>query len=365
MRRLNRDLIHARYGPRPRRRNKRNWGAPQWGSGRHQNSALSGSGLAAALGGLLAREDADWEGSSPRRPDRRPPPPRWLRSAPRMAGVFVACALLAGGVTWLWQQGWVASAGQAVVSWLTDTSGQEGLAVHEVLVKGRNHASYAEIAAAVGVRKGEPILGFDPDAARRRLEALPWIRRAVVERRMPATIFIALTEREPMALWQRDGRLSLVDSNAEIIEGAGVERFTETLPLLVGDAAPVAWPALETILATQPALAQRVKAAVRVAGRRWNLRLDSGIDIRLPEEGVAEAWARLAELDEEHRLLDRAVVAVDLRLPDRLVLERGDPATNAFSPAAGQGASVPGPASGTGTDQGAAPSVLPQSARSD
>ena len=74
------------------------------------------------------------------------------------------------------------------------------------------------------------------------------------------------------------------------------------------------------MLASEPELAARVTAAIRVGGRRWNLRIDDIIDVLLPEESAETAWSRLAELERANALLKRDVQTVDLRLPDRLVL---------------------------------------------
>jgi len=74
------------------------------------------------------------------------------------------------------------------------------------------------------------------------------------------------------------------------------------------------------MLATEPDLAAHVAAAVRVGGRRWNLRLDSNVDIALPEDDPTAGWRRLAQLERSDGILEREIQAVDLRLPDRLVL---------------------------------------------
>ena len=65
----------------------------------------------------------------------------------------------------------------------------------------------------------------------------------------------------------------------------------------------------------------RVKAAVRSGGRRWNLRMDNGIDIRLPETDAFIAWDRLAKYEAQHKLLARDIGSIDLRLPDRVVVK--------------------------------------------
>ena len=72
-----------------------------------------------------------------------------------------------------------------------------------------------------------------------------------------------------------------------------------------------------------------MRASILVAQRRWNLRLTNGIDVRLPEGDVAPALDRLVALDREKKLLSRDIVAVDLRLPDRVTVRLSDAAAQA------------------------------------
>src|SRR5690606_35812695 len=98
------------------------------------------------------------------------------------------------------------------------------------------------------------------------------------------------------------------------------------LPIIVGATAPQNAPALFAILATEPELSKRVRAATWVDDRRWTLRLDNGVDVHLPADRPQAAWARLARLDREQQILARDIVAIDLRLDDRLIVELGDDA---------------------------------------
>ena len=63
-----------------------------------------------------------------------------------------------------------------------------------------------------------------------------------------------------------------------------------------------------------------VTASVRVGDRRWNIELDNGIDVALPEKNAESAWHHLAALDRSDKLLARNVQVIDMRLPDRVVL---------------------------------------------
>jgi cell division protein FtsQ len=98
-----------------------------------------------------------------------------------------------------------------------------------------------------------------------------------------------------------------------------LDRFAK-LPLVVGEGAARHAAELLDMLATEPELGARVSAAIRVGDRRWNLRIDNTIDVLLPADAPAGAWAQLARLERSSAILKRDVQTVDVRLPDRLVL---------------------------------------------
>ncbi|MGH7002026.1 MAG: cell division protein FtsQ/DivIB, partial [Stellaceae bacterium] len=155
--------------------------------------------------------------------------------------------------------------------------------------------------------------------AQARLQALPWIRRADVERQLPDTLFVRLTEREPFAFWQRNGALSLIDRDGTVIPTDNLAQYGPRI-VLVGDDAPARATALIDMLATEPALARRVNAAVLYGSGRWTLRFDTGVQVALPEAAAPAAWHRLAGLEAQEQILERNIAAIDLRLPDRMVV---------------------------------------------
>ena len=205
-----------------------------------------------------------------------------------------------------------------------------GLAVGEVMVEGRRNTPLELVRAALGVERGDAILALDLAAARARLEALPWVETAHVERRLPGTLVVRLTERRPFAIWQNEGQFAVVDRAGQVVATDRLDAYGE-LPLIVGPGAPRHAAALLDLLALHPEIRARTVALVRVADRRWNLRLTSGADALLPEGHEAAALERLSELHRSHALLDRPFAALDLRLPDRLVLRAApgaEPAAN-------------------------------------
>jgi len=238
-------------------------------------------------------------------------------------------------LSWLWLDGWYGRQIAAIGDGLYAASARAGLSVEDVLVEGRNHTDRDTLLATLGLTRGTPILTFDPHAAKARLEALPWVREAMVERRLPDTIFLRLNEREPMALWQNDGQLAVIDRGGRVIPGAQATAFAK-LPLLVGEDAARNAVALLATLDTEPELRAQVTAAISVQGRRWNIRLDNGIDVRLPETDTAAAWAQLARLQRSNEMLERDVVTIDLRLPDRLVVRTAPGAVLSSQDSAGE-----------------------------
>jgi cell division protein FtsQ len=258
-------------------------------------------------------------------------PARRLRTWSRRTVIAAAASLLllAAAATgwWLVRSGIageaVSSAGHNLLVW----TASGGLAVGDVQVEGRDRASRDAILIALGATRGSPILAVDPAQAKRRLETIPWVRSASVERRLPDALYVRLVERQPLAFWQRDSKLVPIDRDGvSVPDGPAGE--LGSLIVLVGPDAPKFGAVLLDMLATEPELAPHVAAAVRVGGRRWNLRLDSGIDVALPEEDAAAAWHRLAELERSDGILERDIEMIDLRLPDRLVVRapRAEPA---------------------------------------
>ena len=257
---------------------------------------------------------------------RRPPRPRWVQ--PAMVGGGIALALLVGAGTGLWvsDAGLLGAARDGVRDRLLGLAGAAGLAVREVYAEGRVRTPQEALRAQLQIAVGEPILAVDTDAVKARLEQLPWVEQASVLRLLPDTINVRLVERRPLALWQEGGRFALIDRTGAVIPAAAPGLSQGKLRVLVGAQAPRHAAKLFALLSTEPTLWARVIAASWVGERRWNLYLDNGIEVWLPEDGVAAAWRVLARHAHENALLERAVAVIDLRLlPERMHL-RLDPA---------------------------------------
>lgn len=250
---------------------------------------------------------------------RKRPAPRWVRNSVR-AGLAVAIfAVALGGPTWLWQSGWVGSAASNLFRGMSRMFADAGIRVEQIYLEGRDNEDAIRIRKVLGIQRGEPLMTVDIESARVRLEALGWIKSASVEREYPNAIRVRILERRPLALWQRGDELVLVDDTGAVITGDGLQRFAN-LMVLVGDDAPKHAGELLRTLALAPELAPRVNAAVWVGDRRWNVRMDNGIFVRLPETDTVDAWVRFARLERLHGLLKQDLLSIDLRIPDQLIV---------------------------------------------
>ncbi len=227
----------------------------------------------------------------------------------------------------------VAVAGVAALLWLVVPDGARSLAqpviemadgwlvargfgIAQVSVSGLNRASESELRAALGQIERRSVLLFDVAGAARRVARLGWIAQADVSRRLPNALHVSVTEHVPFAIWQSGGRIFLIARDGTIIRQNPGAEFAD-LPLLSGLAANLAAAEILDALAAYPEIAAQVKSAARIAARRWNLHLDNGLVIKLPEQRPRRALAVLDRLENEFRVLHRDLLAIDLRFVER------------------------------------------------
>jgi cell division protein FtsQ len=203
-----------------------------------------------------------------------------------------------------------------------------GFRITSVSITGRKQLTHDEVLAMGGVTGRSSLLFLDAATVRDRLKANPWIADATVLKLYPGQLTIEITERSAFARWQNQGRLAVIADDGAVLEPYVARRFA-SLPLVIGKGAETQGKDFVALLARYPEIRSMTLAAIYVGERRWNLRLKSGLDIRLPEQNIGNALATLTRLDAEDRLLSRDIVAVDMRLPDRLTVRLSEDAAKA------------------------------------
>jgi cell division protein FtsQ len=242
---------------------------------------------------------------------------KWLM----LCALFLSSALAYGAII----GGQTARAYEAFAGGLNRLAVAAGFGVTRIAVNGRVHATDSAIAAALGAGPDTMMLGFDTDAAKARLEAVPWIRHAQVMRLLPSTLQVMIEERTPYAIWQNHGQTYVVDAEGVMLAPALREAYPD-LPLVVGEGAAKSAVQLFDQLVPFDDLQRNLVAVIRVGDRRWTLKLLSGVEIMLPDDNIGEALASLTKLESERGVLKRDIAAVDLRLLDRVTLRLRDTA---------------------------------------
>jgi cell division protein FtsQ len=194
-----------------------------------------------------------------------------------------------------------------------------GFVVARVDVMGEGRLNEQDVLKAVNVRPGDYFFGVDLKEAQRRTESLPWVDRAVVRRLWPNRIVVQLVENQPYAVWQNKGQLALINKEGDVIAPVSVDISIPTgLIHIVGEGAAAEAAELEDMLSDWQGLNRRVTSAILVSGKRWNIILDDAVTVKLPSVGIEVALAKLAKLQNQTQILDRAVSEIDLRLMDRI-----------------------------------------------
>ena len=289
---------------------------------------------AAAIGAvILLRERLGFRRASVKRSLEREAPHRLIalieRYVPRRTGIAATLLLLAGSAGFGVVKGCHLA---AFTSALSDTrnamANSAGFRITTVAINGRRQLTQDEVLATGGVSGRSSLLFLDAAVVRDKLKANPWIADATVLKLYPGRLQIDIVERTAFALWQQDGKISVIADDGAVLEPYLSHRFV-SLPLVVGKGAEAQARDFLALLARYPQVRAATKAAVFVGERRWNLRLKDGVDIRLPENDVSGALAALSRLDKEDQLFSRDIVAVDMRLPDRLTVQLSEDAAKA------------------------------------
>lgn len=207
-----------------------------------------------------------------------------------------------------------------------------GLVVQTVAVEGRKNTNLQALKYIVDIDKGQSIFEPDIDAIQTKLQDVTWVKSATVERHLPNGIMVKIEERVPIALWQHQGKLSIVDADGQVLADGNLGRFKDLI-ILVGEDAPTQAKDLVAMISAEDNLKKRVESAKWISGRRWDLYLKNGVSVKLPENDLGQAVRRLAHAQGEANLMDRKIQSIDLRDPLRIVVQTAPGAVEEYQAA--------------------------------
>ena len=195
-----------------------------------------------------------------------------------------------------------------------------GLNVREVTVEGRLKTKKSALLQALEVSEGDNILAINMTEMKDRINKLPWVKSARIERLFPNKISLTLFERTPMARWQTNRKLKLIDVHGDIIPRVDLASFSN-LPIIIGKNSPKIASQILKTLSNEPHLFRRVKSLTLVSDRRWDVQLDNKINVHLPEKSPGKAWAHLATVEQGHNIFGDQIQGIDMRLENQLIIK--------------------------------------------
>jgi len=226
---------------------------------------------------------------------------------------------------------------RAMVS-IGDSIGRAGFTVKRVDVVGIRHMDSAPVYQIALDQRSMAMPLVDVGDIRQQLLKFGWVKDARVSRRLPDTLVVDIVERKPAALWQGPQQLALIDSDGTVIDRVSVTQMPD-LPLLIGPGANLHERELNDLLGGAPTLKPQLVSASWIGGRRWDLTLQTGETIALPEgqEAAKKALSKFADLDKSTGLLGRGLLRFDLRLPGKMIVRFPSPPGDAASKQTTQG----------------------------
>lgn len=244
----------------------------------------------------------------------------------RLSILGLVCLLLAG-TGWL---AWSSLGGHQLTDSLrVRLAALDPLRIRHIVITGRHLTDESEILEALGTDVNHSLFSFSVEAARQRIDELPFIDHSTVERHLPDTINITVEEKNPIAIWQMEGHFVLINQKGDTVSRQELTARNGSvfrkLPLVVGMGANLEANAIISLLNQFPDINSHTLALIRIGQRRWNILMQNGTTLMLPEGAEAAALARLHTYQNDYQLLDRPLRTIDMRLSDRMVIHPATP----------------------------------------
>lgn len=203
-----------------------------------------------------------------------------------------------------------------------DFTNSLGFHVDDIVISGRLHTQKSEILEALSIDRNSNILQLNLNELKEKIESLPWIHKAKLQRTyFPNILQVDIEEKEVKSIWQFENNFYPIDAEGDIIDSDYIP--TSPLLLIIGEGAPKNIKDLMLSIQDDPEIFNRIKVANFISQRRWDIILDSiedGITIKLPEDNIREAWQKLLYLNKTRGLLKRKLTIIDLRLENKVVV---------------------------------------------
>ncbi|HTN41162.1 MAG TPA: cell division protein FtsQ/DivIB [Asticcacaulis sp.] len=239
---------------------------------------------------------------------------------PNELTAWLAVLIIAGLLSVVLLTGHRAEAlGSAITRFADARMASIGLKLQKVQLVNVSPEASPDVRRALKFEKDQPFALMNLASVQKDVENVGWVKSATVRRQFPGVLIVDVIERPRLAVWQYNGKNTVIDDEGNIIPEAVSTRFPD-LPFVVGEGANEAAPAIIELIRQRPALLEKTYALQRVNTRRWNILLKNGAVIKLPALNQEQAMARLDVLMTQQRVLDQGFASIDLLDPDSLVV---------------------------------------------
>lgn len=187
-------------------------------------------------------------------------------------------------------------------------------------IQGSSDSLNAEIREILGLNF--PISSFDLDLAdlRNRVLSLPPVETAEVRLEGGSILHVKVKEKVPALLLKDDTGIHVLNKNGDYIRPLLSTEYGSKLPVITGEGAQKAAAEAFILFSALYDKLDEVRGLVLVGGRRWNIVLNSGQVIMLPEKKSEQAVQKILILDKAEKILSRDIAVFDFRLPYRITL---------------------------------------------
>lgn len=199
-----------------------------------------------------------------------------------------------------------------VKNYFYNQSARYGLVLKRLIIEGDENISSQEILEAVAAKKGDPILKLNLREIKDRLESNKWVETAIIERRLPSDLHISVIERKAIAIWQFQNKLYLIDQDGSRITPY-TQDFSQNLLQVIGQDANIYAQNLIEELKECEVVKDKVISAVRYGNRRWNLNLESGLVVKMPEKNFPQTYKYLCKIYSDQKDFSQKYKMIDLR----------------------------------------------------
>jgi len=152
---------------------------------------------------------------------------------------------------------------------------------------------------------------------------MPWINQINITRTLPNSLNIAITEYEPFAIWQNNGQKYVIDKDGNKVKIDNDNTEFEHLVILSGDGANLNVKSLFNIFVINPEFSTKIYSATWVGNRRWDIRFENGLLVKLSANNLQQSWQNLIKIYNMQNSLTN-LQTIDLRIEKKIYLKYSD-----------------------------------------